>query len=86
MPCPSPLLHAPFLGMTACVCLPDYDADRLTGACVAIASDDPRRAPPWLPDSWLTVVWLGASAGAAAMGFACAFGCLLSARSSSSFH
>jgi hypothetical protein len=84
MPCPHPSLHAPFLGMTACVCLPDYDADRTTGSCVPIAHDDPRRAPPWLPSSLMTVVWMGAAAGAAAMGFACAFGCLVSARLSSS--
>ena len=74
--CPPELfVHAPFLGMTACVCFSGYDSDSVTGACVAIQADDPRNAPPWLV-SMTTLLFMSAGAGAMAMGFACVFGCL----------
>jgi hypothetical protein len=78
--CPRELLvHAPFLGMTACVCLPGYDADPTTGACLAIPEGDPRRAPPWLArlPTTMTLVLIGAGMGAGALGFACVLGCVV---------
>ena len=74
--CPRELfVHAPFLGMTACVCMPGYDADRTTGACLAIPTNDPRYAPSWAAPSLTTLVLVGAGVGAAALSFACVMGC-----------
>jgi hypothetical protein len=76
--CPRDLfVHAPFLGMTTCVCMPGYDADRTTGACLAIPADDPRYAPPWSATSLMSLVLVGAGVGAAALSFACVMGCVL---------